>query len=217
MANRTHRHVRLRLARQRVTPDRIRARVRSRDEPRTVWQRIPWAHVGTVIGALAAIGGLVFTAVATYYSAAVSDDQLQESRQAADRAERAQAARVSFWVDTESGDRRFHVMNRSPDPVTEVSFRGGAPLTGPVLMTWDSLAPCQDFVIPVTSVVKPGALMPGDPELDFRDRNGKAWQRTEVALNPIGHGVPPVDGTTYVAGQHGAEVHDAPDCGDDAG
>ncbi|MFE1879486.1 hypothetical protein [Streptomyces diastatochromogenes] len=116
--------------------------------------------MGTVIGALAAIGGLVFTAVATYYSAAVSDDQLQESRQAADRAERAQAARVSFWVDTESGDRRLHV---------------------------------------------------------FRDRNGKAWQRTEVALNPIGHGVPPVDGTTYVAGKHGAEVHDAPDCGDDTG
>ena len=49
-------------------------------------------------------------------------------------------------------------MNRSPDPVTEVSLRGGAPLTGPVLMTWDAPAP-----------------------------------------------------------KHGAEVHDAPDCGDDTG
>lgn len=156
VANRPHRHVRLRLARQRPGPDRMRPRARDEPQTQSPWRRIPWTHLGAVIGALAAIGGLIFTAVATYYSAAVSSDQLQQSREDAEREERAQASRVSFWFATEASGRRLHVMNRSPDPVTEVTFGGGG-WRGPVLMTFKSLALCQDSAPPNTSSSASGA------------------------------------------------------------
>ncbi len=46
---------------------------------------IPWVHVGAVAGAIAAIGGVIFTGVATYYSALVASDQLQQSRDDAEQ------------------------------------------------------------------------------------------------------------------------------------
>ncbi|WP_158756562.1 hypothetical protein [Streptomyces sp. NRRL S-475] len=42
-------------------------------------------HVGAVAGAIAAIGGVIFTGVATYYSALVASDQLQQSRDDAEQ------------------------------------------------------------------------------------------------------------------------------------
>ncbi|MBG7697106.1 hypothetical protein HCJ76_03070 [Streptomyces sp. MC1] len=49
------------------------------------------------MGAVAAIGGLFLTAIATYYSAAVSQSQLEQAREDADRNSRRQAARVTWW------------------------------------------------------------------------------------------------------------------------
>ena len=66
------RQARLRLTRQRTRPDRARSRQRS-ERPLRWWRRIPWAAMGAVIGATAAIGGLGGTAIATYYGAEVSD------------------------------------------------------------------------------------------------------------------------------------------------
>lgn len=61
------------------------------------WRRVRWVHVGAVIGALAAIGGLLFTAASTYYGARVANDQLQQSQEDAEQATRGQARRVTYW------------------------------------------------------------------------------------------------------------------------
>ncbi|MFF0001423.1 hypothetical protein [Streptomyces avermitilis] len=80
------------------------------------------------MGIVAGIGTLLFTGIATYYAARVSQDQLQQSQEDADREARDQAAHLAFWIGDEedlSGPggsiSSVHVMNRSPDPVTEVT------------------------------------------------------------------------------------------------
>ncbi|WP_432040438.1 hypothetical protein, partial [Streptomyces cucumeris] len=133
MTNETQRHIRLRLARQRPAPTRVRARVRGDQQqpeaeraPDPVpghpwWKRIPWVHIGTLIGALAAIGSLIFTGIATYFGARVSQDQLEQSREDSERDARSQAMRVSYWFEGDYTDAPvLHVMNRSPDPVNAV-------------------------------------------------------------------------------------------------
>lgn len=157
MTNEEQRRVRLRLARRRTTPDRVRARVRqeplqpqpdtepepqpeSRPEPeprsaRNRWwrrvaervgrwrRRVPWVHVGAVSGAITAIGSLAFTGVATYFSAVVASDQLEQSEKAADQQAKAQAVQVAAWDEAPQGEQpRVSVMNRSADPVTTVTL-----------------------------------------------------------------------------------------------
>ncbi|MGV9700798.1 hypothetical protein [Streptomyces sp. NPDC003483] len=71
--------------------------------------------------------------MATYYSAAISKDQLHQSQDEVDRAARAQASRVSAWNGNEIEDpaegpdvldpMHLHFMNRSPDPISFVTLR----------------------------------------------------------------------------------------------
>ncbi|MFF5968250.1 hypothetical protein ACFY64_31910 [Streptomyces collinus] len=75
-------------------------------------------HIGAVIAAVAALGGLIFTAITSLYGAKVAQDQLEQSQEDSDRAKREQASRVSYWVDIDGG--RLHLANRSLDPVQEV-------------------------------------------------------------------------------------------------
>ncbi|MFF0473351.1 hypothetical protein [Streptomyces sp. NPDC004284] len=76
-----------------------------------------------MVGVGAGIGTLLFTGVATYYGAMVSRDQLTQSREDADKKSRAQASRVSTWVDYgKDGGIRLHLMNRSPDPVSHIEL-----------------------------------------------------------------------------------------------
>ncbi|MDF3148396.1 MULTISPECIES: hypothetical protein [unclassified Streptomyces] len=77
---------------------------------------------------MAGIGTLLFTGIATYYGARVSQGQLQQSQEDAERDARDQAAHLAFWIGNEEdlsspGGKvsSVHVMNRSPDPVTEVT------------------------------------------------------------------------------------------------
>jgi hypothetical protein len=79
---------------------------------------VPWLHIGTTIGAIAAIGGLLFTGITAMYGAAVARDQLAQSREDSERSKREQASRVSYWV--ENDETRLHVMNRSLDPIQNV-------------------------------------------------------------------------------------------------
>jgi hypothetical protein len=70
-----------------------------------------------MIGTTAAVT-LLFTGVATYFGALVSQDQLQQSREVTDQSAREKAERISYWADSPTGGaQRLHVMNRSPDPV----------------------------------------------------------------------------------------------------
>ena len=145
MENRAPRSNRMRLARQRPRPDRIRfsRATRGAGAPASWLQRIDWAQLGTVVAIIAGIGTLLFTGVSTFYGALVAQDQLEQSKleaqdrlkqskvdskqasedakQAAEDAEREvrrQAILVSFWEDGIDIDPvRIHAVNRSPDPV----------------------------------------------------------------------------------------------------
>jgi hypothetical protein len=146
---------RLRLARRRPAPDHVRARLRQesagpQSETGVSWvrralrrlRRANWAHSITVIGAalaaVAAIGGLWAQAVATYWSQQTAKDQLSQSREDSVRKTRDQASKVTFWVEHPTGRRenvKLHVVNRSPDPVSEVQvalrvLRGSAGADG---------------------------------------------------------------------------------------
>ncbi|MGW8481477.1 hypothetical protein ACWGLJ_43040, partial [Streptomyces sp. NPDC055898] len=153
-----------------------------------------------MLGAIGAIGGLLFTAVATYYGAEVSKDQLRQSQEDGRREEQAQASRVSVWIDGLSGpNRELHIMNRSPDPVTEVTLTIEFPETGTQQLL-ASLPPCTDLVFPEKVWGYDAKDTGGDQTSDmqvgvyFRDRNGEQWVRTETGLKPVGpgHAVPPL-------------------------
>lgn len=81
------------------------------------------------MGVVAGMGTLLFTGIATYYGARVSQDQLQQSQEDANREARDQAAHLAFWIGDEANQpivgggtvSSVHVMNRSPDPVSEVT------------------------------------------------------------------------------------------------
>ncbi|MFJ3088935.1 hypothetical protein [Streptomyces sp. NPDC086838] len=198
MANSGDRQARVRLARRRPAPQRIRPRASG---ARTGWRRIPWVHVGAVVGAVAAIGGVIFTGVATYYSAKIASDQLQQSREDAERQERSQAEQVSFYVGGEGSAEDVHIVNRSPDPIyspgvfflTQVFDTRKPPSA--YLRHYGAggegdLGPCSELVFKQSGIkaAPPSVqrhLIQGRPEvlgLDFTDRAGKRWYRTPESL-----------------------------------
>ncbi|MGQ4386591.1 hypothetical protein [Streptomyces sp. SAS_270] len=177
--------------------------------------------MGAALGALAAIGGLVFTAVATYYSAVVSQDQLQQSREDAERERRSQAMRVSLWTEDQvANNMRLHIMNRSPDPVTDVSagflVRKGAwgddsadepGRYGGLYVDLPNLPPCSEMIVKPESLrwhVPNGTSpreLPADARvfiewMGFVDRDSNRWLRQDGALLPFLENVP--DGVTKV-------------------
>ncbi|MFJ8085474.1 hypothetical protein ACIQ6Y_33460 [Streptomyces sp. NPDC096205] len=157
-STRTRRHARIRLARQRPGPDSVHTR-RRRTEPTTstsAWRRVDWARGATVVGVVAGIGTLLFTGIATYYGAMVSRDQLAQSREDAEKRDRAQAARITTWVDYgEDGGIRLHLMNRSPDPVSYVDMYFDAKvgdwnhtkLAVSYSLSLPSVPPCSDLAL----------------------------------------------------------------------
>jgi hypothetical protein len=159
MARSPSRRSRLRLVRHRPGPAHVRARVRA-DEPapwKPVWRRIPWGHVGAVVGVVAAIGGLLFSGIATYYDAAISSDQLDQTRADAANESRRQAEHVWYWQEVRKGNGAdlIHVANRSTDPVYDTYLflyaRAQAPghqdfLTDLVV---GDIGPCQEMVYQV--------------------------------------------------------------------
>ncbi|MEV7445649.1 hypothetical protein AB0O22_31700 [Streptomyces sp. NPDC091204] len=110
--------------------------------------------VGVIVTIVASIAGLLTTGVATLYGARVADNQLDQSEQVAEEKKRAQATRVSYWVDIQEGAKpRLHLMNRSLDPISNVqmgfivllSFEGDQrPISFAVKMP--SVPPCSDMV-----------------------------------------------------------------------
>ncbi len=158
----TPRRTRLRLARQRPGPNRIRGRERSGEADAEVRTgRLNLLTIGAVVTIAATIGSLVTTGIGTLWSARVAADQLAQSReQDEDRKQadleklRAQASRISVWADrTPDGKSRIHLMNRSPDPVNQVFVAfameqvGDAPGLVSFAVRLDSLPPCSDSLI----------------------------------------------------------------------
>jgi hypothetical protein len=163
---------------------------------------LDWIKLGTAAAAFAAIGSLVFTAIATYYGAMVSRDQLEQSREDADRELRSQAARVSYWVENQGGSPRVHILNRSPDPISNVTVKFMIPIEtddpfeGPWVLFQNlllSLGPCSQATIPWSALsYSVGRTSERPPDKSaylarvlvwFVDRDGTIWARTQTRLD----------------------------------
>lgn len=161
------RRERLRLARRRPAPGRVRARVPDREEqPRGGEpRRIDWTTWGTVAGVIAGIGTLLFTAIATYYGAIttsygvdVAKDQLDQSREDAAREDRDQASQVAAWAEGDGkGNFSVHLRNRSQDPVESIRIlfwvyiepmdRSGRAVVARFEFPYAVIGPCTDLIV----------------------------------------------------------------------
>jgi hypothetical protein len=164
------------------------------------WRRIQWKPWGTAIAAIAAIGTLLFSGVTTYYQARVSSNQLNQAEEDAARAERAQASRITFWVDqTGDGVQRIHLKNGSPDAVSDVLMSFYAEVVVAVQWLWvvdffvrlPGLGPCTEVVISEEELESDGPNRPGPLPTNanliglgvkFYDKDGKHWLRTPGKL-----------------------------------
>lgn len=190
------RQARARLARQRSGPHRVRQRASG---PPVGWRRIPWVHIGAVAGAVAAIGGVIFTGIATYYSAKIASDQLQQSRDDAKTKERAQAEQVSFYVGGGRNGREVHLVNRSLDPIyspkllysTDAYDAGHfpSPHLRYMITGGRDVGPCSELVFDLSDVERASSderrLAHEGPTValaSFTDRAGKRWYRTPTGL-----------------------------------
>ncbi|MEU9061683.1 hypothetical protein AB0D13_23190 [Streptomyces sp. NPDC048430] len=156
-----------------------------------------------MIGAVAAISSVVFTGWATYVSAKVAQDQLEQSREDNEKEERRQASRVTFWTEGSSLGSvglTVHLVNRTPDPVNRGHIHVRTPkksATDVYDVTGDvpAVPPCSELVfkmadqkagIPDPASGKPRgmALTGGLPpwKYEFVDNNGVVWVRMERSL-----------------------------------
>ncbi|MFJ9817798.1 hypothetical protein ACIRU3_21540 [Streptomyces sp. NPDC101151] len=179
---------------------------------------------GTGIAAIAAIGGLWAQAVATYWSQQTAKDQLAQSREDSDAEQRAQAARVTFWIDERDG--LAHFANTSSDPVSDPAFLVGQESDGRYVAVYalPSLAPCTEAILQFTGLEldiarhidpaippgRKGAILSwrsyhGPMALAFVDRAGIRWVRSPTGLREntrfdggASRMVALVDGTTTI-------------------
>ncbi|MET8205878.1 hypothetical protein ABZT51_07480 [Streptomyces sp. NPDC005373] len=154
--------------------------------------------IGTAIGAVGAIGGLLFTGIATYYSAVIARQQLDQSRVDSEMEARGQAERVTYWMAEGSNmTRAVHLVNRSPDAVTDVGMYFGTTYKGgeyELQLPDVSLPPCTEAIYRSAEM---GALITRNAigevhlsnftwwEVDtlaFTDRTGQRWVRTPTFL-----------------------------------
>lgn len=182
------RQARTRLARRRPGPGRVR--VRRPPRTRGWWRRVDWAGASTVTAVVAGLAGILLTAVSTLFGVLVSEGELEQSREDAAREVRAQAVRVSYWTEYRTDvDGRLHVMNRSPDPVTDVNLLlEHTPAGGLHVLRIPALAPCTEVI---TKLGEGDLLAPGGQPADalrwmaFRDRDGAHWQRDGSGLSRL--------------------------------
>ncbi|MCX4970208.1 hypothetical protein OHA98_36725 [Streptomyces sp. NBC_00654] len=158
--------------------------------------------MGTALAAVAAIGGLWAQAVASYWGQETAKDQLSQSKDDSEREKRDQASRVTYWFEERLDIReetKLHVMNRSPDPVSNITVRVTYPPHDPgareEYVKLESLAPCSEYHYtlapgPGQEELSPGgapAWVNGYPEgatyVTFTDSNGRSWKRTPARLH----------------------------------
>lgn len=161
-------------------------------------------QVATVVAALAAAGGLIFSAWTGYWSIEVARDQLDQSQEDADRDTRQQAVLVSAWTQVtggstaargEPGATSAFITNRSLDPINQVYvgiFDGteadlpdtytAKPENPKAMIRLGSLPPCSRVTIPARAVKL--ALFRMDPDshykvaaVSFVDVYGQRWAR----------------------------------------
>ncbi|MCX4564698.1 hypothetical protein OHA02_52435 [Streptomyces phaeochromogenes] len=141
----------------------------------------------------------------------MSRDQLEQSREAAEREARAQAERITFWTEFVGEGRdmgKLHVLNRSLDPmnsgwlfVAEVGSPDDSDgQFGLVIapgkrahLAIGVIPPCTERIIKVAelqaytpewnhSKTDLKPLIANTDKLVFRDRSGQAWTRNDISL-----------------------------------
>ncbi|WP_406066174.1 hypothetical protein OG462_41565 [Streptomyces sp. NBC_01077] len=158
--------------------------------PRAIWLS-SW---GTMLSALAAAIGLLFTGTVAWFSVSTARQQSAQSL-------RAQATRVGFWEEPAPDEHIMTVLeNRSLDPVTdvEVLFEPVLPFDphpGYISIRFSYMPPCTRFTFPEGSFDKalkhletsPFTKAPpagGTPAavIQFYDANGIHWVRNDTSL-----------------------------------
>ncbi|WP_331749881.1 hypothetical protein OG529_35870 (plasmid) [Streptomyces longwoodensis] len=175
-------------------------------EPELGRRKISWTaigQVGTVVGAVAAILSVFFTGWATYISAEVAKDQLEQSREESEKEERQQASRVTFWMEAYpnfDSPQTVHLVNRTPDSVTRVmvhveataaSGGGWHRLTGFAF----SVPPCSDLMFKMSDQIANSnaresgvRFVPGFTNIEglfFADASGVTWIREPDSLSRV--------------------------------
>lgn len=114
------RRTRVRLARRQPRPTgSVRRRRGSDGSSATVRQATDWGQLATVVAALAAAGGLIYTGWGTYYSVEVARDQLAQSQEESANQRRKQASMISVWGE---GGQSIRIANRSREPAYQVDL-----------------------------------------------------------------------------------------------
>lgn len=180
-------------------------RTQKQQQARPWWRHAHWKTWGATLGAVAAIGTLLFTGITTYYQARVSVSQLSQAESDATRAARDQASRVTFWIaKAPNGSDWLHLANRSPDPATRaiLMFDIDTDMTNPgqpsyitvqVVLPW--LSPCSEYIFKPEMFTYSGYYYGRKhlyikfsgraphratfsfPRVIFSDRDGKEWHR----------------------------------------
>ncbi|MGV9246735.1 hypothetical protein [Streptomyces sp. NPDC003710] len=115
----------------------------SSPEPQAEKRPRQWQDVTVLVSVI----GLLLSIVGAFLQVRGFQDQLQQSNEEAQQRSRAQAARISIWVDErQDGEPQVHLTNRSPDPVSNVDFQFSSSASGNTF--WRvylvGLAPCSD-------------------------------------------------------------------------
>ncbi len=161
---------------------------------------------GTFISALAAAGGLVVGGVASWAAVEALRDQRADDAEDRARAVADHASHLTAWLDhpnlIDAKSRgAFHVMNRTPDPISEWGVRfaimsGSVAVGRPrftVISMHDAVPPCMKLTFDFGDLSMRYRVKNELREMivvgvQFTDRSGKRWRRTIGAHSPFSSG-----------------------------
>ncbi|MFI1028302.1 hypothetical protein [Streptomyces sp. NPDC020951] len=152
-------------------------------------QKATWlSSWGTMLSALAAALGLVFTGIVAWFSVSATRQELEQDR-------RFQASKVTFWTERPTENEYITIIsNRSVDAVTDIEMLFRVPPFGRdrtyyAGLRLDGIPPCTRISIPEDLL---GNLIRGmeyklrgstSPDsIQFYDSNGTPWVRGIDAL-----------------------------------
>ncbi|MEX1659161.1 hypothetical protein ABZ960_39400 [Streptomyces pseudovenezuelae] len=153
-----------------------------------------WEKVAAITAAAAAATGLIFSAWTTYISQEIARDQLSHSKDQDIQEDRSQAILANAWVVFRKGTQELVVVNRSLDPIKDVTVGiivSGYPesndkeLKVAALGVTDAIPPCSKVEIKTKGIyatdggknVLIETAFIDDYFLAFRDANAKEWER----------------------------------------
>ncbi|MFF7892233.1 hypothetical protein ACFZDI_09940 [Streptomyces sp. NPDC007907] len=168
---------------------------------------VDWNGTATLLTGIAAVAGLFFTGISTYYGYQTARDQLNQSVQDDYELDSRQAERVSIWLKREkNGGAGLVLTNRSQSPISDVyvkvsavpgaSKQKSASVYALPVLNIRALPPCSAVSLPAEVVRKDiGPAWTPDTALDaemlwFRDAEGRPWSREHTGALVHGWSTP---------------------------